>query len=144
MICTFIGHRNIFYDIEENIIETLRKVIIEKNIKTFYLGNNGQFDKMVLRILTSLSKEYDINYYVVYAYIPTVKKMETISGNVTIVPDGIEKVPKKFAINYRNMWMIKKSDYLITYIDHTIGSCAANYVEIAKKKGKRIIYITAK
>ncbi len=69
MICTFFGHRYCPYDIEEK----LRSAIvdrIQKGVTRFYVGNQGQFDRMVLSILRDLSKAYAIEYTVVLAYMP--------------------------------------------------------------------------
>lgn len=98
----------------------------------FYVGNNGEFDAMVLRQLRDLSKTYPITYHVVLAYMPEKQReFDTIDYSETILPDGIETVPKRFAIDYRNRWMIKQSDYVVTYITNDIGSGAAKYKHLA-------------
>ena len=56
----------------------------------------------------------------------------------TIYPDGLEFVPKKFAIIHRNRWIVDHSDYLITYISINFGG-AYNITEYAKRKKKNII-----
>ena len=50
-----------------------------------------------------------------------------------------ETVPKRFAIFYRNKWMIERSDYVVTYVTHQIGSGAAQFKELAEKQGKIVI-----
>ena len=62
-------------------------------------------------------------------------------GEDTILPSGIENIPKKFAISYRNQWMIEQSEYVITYVTHSFGG-AAQFEAMAKKKGERIIQIS--
>ena len=60
------------------------------------------------------------------------------SGKDRILPEGIERVHPRYAIVWRNNWMIDKSDYVIAYVTHPTGG-AYKAVERAKKKGKEVI-----
>jgi hypothetical protein len=55
----------------------------------------------------------------------------------TILPEGIERVHPRYAINHRNNWMIDRSEYVIAYITHPTGG-AYQAVERAKRKGKTV------
>ena len=88
--------------------------------------------------IKELSNTYKISYYVVLAYFPVITEYKSNFDN-TILPDKIECVPRKYAIFYRNKWMIKKSDYVVTYISKQIGSGAAKFKEISIKQGKKVI-----
>ena len=61
-----------------------------------------------------------------------------VYGEDTLFPDGMESVPKKYAISKRNDWMIQHSDYAVCYV-HKITGGAAKFREKAEKKGLRII-----
>ena len=61
------------------------------------------------------------------------KKNEYDSFTNTVYPEGIETVPKRFAISWRNKWMLKESDYVVTYITHTWRG-AAQFAESAKRQ----------
>ena len=56
----------------------------------------------------------------------------------TMLPEGIETVPRRFAISWRNNWMLDRADYVVTYITHSWGG-AAKYANLARKKGKTVI-----
>ena len=58
----------------------------------------------------------------------------------TIYPEGLERVPKKYAIVYRNKWMIEQSNFVVTYVKYETGG-AANFKKIAERKGKVVINI---
>lgn len=47
-------------------------------------------------------------------------------------------MPKKYAISYRNDWIVKQSDMVICYITHNFGE-TAKFVKKAHKDGG-IIY----
>ena len=51
-----------------------------------------------------------------------------------------ETVPKRFAIDWRNRWMLKQADYVVTYITHSWGG-AAKFAEMAERSGKQIVNI---
>lgn len=70
----------------------------------------------------------------VFAYMP--RKPEPY-GLATILPEGIEKVPKRFAISWRNRWMLDHADCVVTYVTHAWGG-AAQFATRARKQGKRV------
>ena len=136
MVCTFFGHKDTPKEIEPTLRSTLID-LIEKNVNVFYVGNNGNFDTMVRRQLEDLSQTYPITYSVVLAYLPTEKnKYDDLTH--TIYPEGLETVPKRFAISWRNKWMIQQSDIVVTYVTHSFGG-AAQFKEMAVRQGKAVI-----
>ena len=140
MTVTFFGHKDTPKEIEPTLRTTLVDLIENKNVTVFYVGNNGNFDTMVRRQLEDLSHTYAITYSVVLAYLPT-KKSEYDDYTNTILPEGIETAPKRFAISYRNKWMIQHSDVVVTYVTHSFGG-AAQFKEIAVKQGKTVIELS--
>ena len=134
--CTFFGHRRITNDITQKLHSSIVELIVNNNVTTFYVGCNGDFDKAVIKELEQLAMLYPITYYVVLAYMPTLKSVQYKNS---IYPEGIELTPKRFAIPYRNKWMIKQSDYVITYIENPVGSGAAKFRDIAVKNEKLVI-----
>ena len=55
----------------------------------------------------------------------------------TMLPEGIETVPKRYAIHHRNKWMIDHADYVVTYVTRSYGG-AAKFQESAKNANKVI------
>lgn len=140
MICTFFGHK----DTPENIQPLLRTVIIDliqnKNVDLFYVGNNGNFDFMVKNTLKFLKLTYPhIKYAVVLSYMPNPKNGSgDIDYSDTIYPEELENISPKYAIVKRNQWMIKQSDYVITYVKYTAGG-ALRFKELAEKQKKTVL-----
>ena len=136
--CTFFGHRDTPYEIKPK-VKTILKILIDiYDVKTFYVGNQGNFDSFVKNVLEELLTEYaDIRYYVVLAYMPKVKNGYKCLDN-TIFPNEIETIPPKYAIIKRNKWMIAKADYVVTYVKYGFGG-AAIFKEYAEKAGKTVI-----
>ena len=140
MVCTFFGHKDTPKEIEPILRSTLIDLIENKNANVFYVGNNGSFDTMVRRQLKELYLTYPITYSVVLAYLPT-KKSECDDYTNTILPEGIETAPKRFAISYRNKWMIEQADIVVTYVTHSFGG-AAQFKALAERQGKTVIELS--
>ena len=137
--CTFFGHRTVDSNAENRVRTAVRELIEEENVKLFYVGNYGMFDSIVIKILLEFEKEYSITFFVVLPYLPTANKCDEFYRDKTIVPDGIESFPKRIAIIKRNDWMIKKADYVITYVKNAVGSGAARAKNVALSKNKTVI-----
>lgn len=135
--CTFFGHRDCCADIEPLLVEKIENLIVHKDVNIFYVGDHGSFDRLVVKTLRETKKKHpQIAYQIVLAYMP--HKNEP--SDETLLPDGIEIIPKRYAISYRNQWMIQHSDYVIAYVTRSFGG-AAQFVEKATKAEKVVINI---
>ena len=138
--CCFFGHREVTHNIREKLKATIEKLITEDNVTEYYVGHQGQFDNMVYSVLKELKANYPyIRYTVVLAYMPD-EHIKKVYGEDTLFPDGLESVPKKFAISKRNDWMIQQSDFAVCYV-HKITGGAAKFREKAEKKGLRVMQV---
>ena len=66
------------------------------------------------------------------------KKTEYDDYSNTMLPEGIESVHPHYAISWRNNWMLKQSNSVVTYITHSWGG-AARYASKASAAKKTII-----
>ena len=138
--CTFFGHRDCPETIKPKLKEVLIDLITNYGVDMFYVGHQGQFDAIVRSVLRELKKEYSQTHYaVVLAYMPG-KRNEYDDYSDTMLPEGIEAVHPHYAISWRNNWMLRQSDYVVTYITHSWGG-AAQYAEKAKRQRKKIVSI---
>lgn len=136
MTCTFFGHRDAPPEIEGALRRVLVALIEARQADTFYVGNQGKFDRMVARVLSGLKEEYPhIVYAVVLAYLPGAKGA---AGQNTLYPAGLEDVPPRFAIARRNAWMLQRADCVVTYVGRSVGN-AAKLQAMAVKRGKAVI-----
>ena len=138
LACTFFGHSDCPETIRPNLQAVLIDLIVNQNIEMFYVGNQGQFDAIVRNVLRVLKMDYpSINYAVVLAYMPG-KQSEYDDYSDTMLPEGIETVHPRYAISWRNNWMLRQSEYVVTYITRTWGG-AAQYAAKAKRLKKNVI-----
>lgn len=141
VVCTFFGHRDTPDTVRPYLETAIERLILEENVPCFYVGNHGAFDRIVYSVLLQLREKYrHIRITVVLAYMPS--SNDALYGEDSLLPEGIEMVPKRFAIDYRNKWMLRRADYVIAYITRSFGG-AARYVNKAKQQNKRVIELQA-
>ena len=140
MTCAFFGHKDAPASIKPLLENAIRNLIEVEAYDEFLVGNQGKFDAMVYSALHKLRTEYpEIRFYVVLAYMPNGKNVhETYDHTETIYPEGLESVPKRFAIMHRNRWMIKNANAVICYISHSWGG-ACQAVSLAERKKLKIV-----
>ncbi len=138
--CTFFGHKDTPSAVAVPLEALIITLIQEENVSAFYVGNHGQFDVIVRRVLKNVKKQFPhISYAVVLAYLP-VNNDNNEDYSDSVYPEVLANVPKRFAISKRNEWMITQSDFVISYVTHSTGG-AAKFTDSAKKKGKTVFNI---
>ena len=138
--CTFFGHRDCPSSIKPKLREVLIDLIENHAVDMFYVGQQGAFDEIVRSVLKELVLVYPhIRYAVVLERLPPERdEFDTHDYSDTMLPEGIETVHPRFAISWRNKWMIKQSDYVVTYITHSWGG-ASQFATLAYKQNRVII-----
>ncbi|MCM1166823.1 MAG: hypothetical protein NC299_13165 [Lachnospiraceae bacterium] len=138
MVVSFFGHKDTPSTVKPFLEQTVQRLIEENEDITFLVGTHGAFDLMAQSVLKQALKRYPrIICYIVLAYVPVGDSSERYISP-TLVPEGIESVPKRFAITFRNNYMVKECDTVICYITHDWGG-AWEFVHKARQKGKNII-----
>ena len=137
MICTFFGHRDTPESVRILLREVLLNLIENQGVRQFYVGNQGNFDAMTYSLLVELEQSHGIRYEVVLAYLPQ-KTAGLCDVDHTLLLEGIETVPPRYAIEYRNKWMINHCDVVVTYVTRNFGG-AAKFKEMALRKNKTVI-----
>ena len=139
MTCCFFGHRDAPDSIASHLEQILRQMIEANNITQFLVGHQGNFDRVVTRVLAKLQKEYpQIRCYIVLYRLPTKSSVEYPLE--TLYPEEIATVPPLFGIDRRNRWMLGCSDMIVAYIKSELGH-ASTYLRVAKKQGKSYVNI---
>lgn len=138
-VCTFFGHRNCPLSVKPKLRSALAELIEHRGVDTFYVGRQGDFDGIVLSVLRELADVYPhISYNVVLERLPGKRDDPALDLSLTMFPEGLEFAPPRFAISWRNEWMLKRADYVVTYVTHGWGG-AAQFAEKAKRQGKAVI-----
>jgi uncharacterized phage-like protein YoqJ len=135
--CSFFGHRDCPGDLNPLLKYVILDLIATHGVDMFYVGHQGGFDDLVRGVLRELEQEYsEVRYAVVLAYTPSGAPAADTAD--TMLPEGIELVHPRYAISWRNNWMLQQSDFVIAYVAHSWGG-AARYMQKAIRSGKIVI-----
>ena len=140
--CFFIGHR----EADERLLPTLTaaidRMIAEEQVSLFYIGGYGGFDRIAATAVKRMKLQHpEITLMLVLPYHPGERPIETPKGfDGTYYPEGLEKVPRRYAIVRANEIMAKQSEWLISYIRHG-ASNSRRILEYAQKQGTACINI---
>ena len=139
-VCTFFGHHDCPAEVKPKLRDVLIDLIENHSVDMFYVGNKGAYDRMVRSVLRELAQEYaHIHYAVVLERMPGKwNEDDPEDYSDTMLPEGIEEVHPRFAIVWRNKWMLRQSDYVVTYVIHSWGG-AAQFAEMAERQKKTVI-----
>ncbi len=135
MTCCFFGHRDTPDKTKTALRSLLVNLIEDKQIDRFLVGNNGNFDHMVISVLFELKMKYtNLQCFVVLYNLSESKQISCPLE--TIYPEGLELAPPRFAIDRRNRWMLLQSDLVVGYVFRSVGG-AAHFFNLAQKQGKQ-------
>ena len=137
--CTFFGHRDCPEFIYPQLVYFIRELVLNNNVRHFYVGTQGNFDNLACRALKELQDTFqEVIVFRVLAYKPRGNSIPD-----SMLPEGIEAIPPKYAIPWRNRWMISRSDYVITYVTRDYGG-AATFEKEAVLQGRNAIRLGQK
>ena len=143
MIISFFGHSNFrcAEEYKKKIIDFLNFAIKDEPTQ-IYFGGYGDFDEFAYLCCKEYRKNHpNITLVFVTPYITVDYQKNHLRGIQTkydeIIYPEIERVPLKYAISYRNRWMVDRSDAVAFGVSHKLGGAFKTY-EYAKSKGKYI------
>ena len=118
--CFFIGHREADERLFPRLEETVERLIIEEDVRHFYVGNHGGFDRIAAHsVITAKQRHPEITLMLVLPYHPAERPLEASEGfDGTYYPEGLENVPKRYAIVRVNQNMVDSVDWLVCYVRH--------------------------
>ena len=140
--CFFIGHREADERLLPILTAAIERLITEEQVSFFYVGGYGGFDRIAATAVKRMKLQHpEITLMLVLPYHPAERPIETPYGfDGTYYPEGLEKVPRRYAIVRANEIMVKQSDWLISYVRHG-ASNSSRILEYARKQGTACINI---
>lgn len=136
--CFFIGHREADERLLPELKEIIERLITEEDVSYFYVGGYGGFDRIAGAAVKQAKELYpNIALKLVLPYHPAERPIEAPAGyDGTYYPDGLEKVPRQYAIVRANKIMVDASDWLVAYVRHG-ASNSRNILEYAQRQEKK-------
>lgn len=144
--CFFIGHRDAPESLLPEVRAAVEGLILREGVTDFYVGSRGSFDRMASGAVLGLMGAYpQVRLYRVLAYLPAGGAGETPPGFTgTVYPEGLELVPRRYAILRANRAMADSCDFLVAYAPYETGN-ARRVLDYARRRGRiRIIELKEK
>lgn len=140
--CLFIGHREVDERLLPCLISTIEKLVSQENVTCFYVGGYGGFDHIAASAVKQVKRGHpEILLMLVLPYHPAERPIETPEGfDGTYYPEGMETVPRRFAIVQANKRLVDSVDWLVAYVRHG-ASNSQRVLEYAKKQAVPYINI---
>lgn len=138
--CCFAGHSDIW---DSNLADKIKNIaedlIVNHNVKEFWVGNYGNFDGSAAAAIRELQKTYtDIKLDLVIPYltksINEYKELYYKKCDNILIADIPENTPKRFHITKANEYMVNNSNFLICYIQRSWGGAITTYKYAKRKK----------
>ena len=121
-ICAFFGHRDAYSVDTDHLASLIEQAISEYGCFVFWCGGYGAFDHVAAQTVRKLKNQHPtIKLVLVYAYLHVQKDPLADLYDETFIPDGLETVPKRFAISRRNDWIAKHCDMAIACVSTSHG-----------------------
>ena len=140
--CFFIGHREADESLLPCLISTIEKLVFQENVTCFYVGGYGGFDRIAASAVKQVKRGHpEITLMLMLPYHPAERPVEIPYGvDGTYYPEGMETVPRRFAIVQANKRMVDNVDWLVAYVRHG-ASNSRKILEYAQRQGLSCINI---
>ena len=136
MIITFCGHSDfqITEEYERKVFEFFERKIGDSFVDV-YLGGYGGFDSFAYECCKKYKEKHpNMSLIFVTPYLDVKYKQ---MGYDSVIYPGLENKPLRFAVIYRNRYMVEKADYIIAFVSRSFGGAYKTY-KYAKSKKKPI------
>lgn len=140
--CFFIGHRDAGEAIFPLIEKEIERHIVEYGVEEFIVGQYGRFDGMAARAVKRIKEKVPgIKLILLQAYLKNKPLPEDFDGSV--YPEGLELMPRQYAILRANRAMVDRCEYMIAYVHRSFGG-AWSCLKYARKRNVRIVNLYTK
>lgn len=136
------GHKEIQSNIYPILLQAIENAVVF-GVKEFIIGQYGAFDIMARKAVCEIKSIYGgITSTVLlpyYDYDSSMLLPEGVDGS--FYPEGLERVPKRYAIVRANQYALHHSGYAIFYAIHPGGNATKLFEEAKRmeKKGKIVL-----
>lgn len=124
--CFLSGHRDAPSSVQPALDKLVEELICLHGVTFFYVGCYGNFDTMaVSAVQKALSRRPEVLAFLVIPYHPSERQYALPDFfEDTFYPEGMESVPRRYAIPRANRIVLDESDVFVTYALREGGNTA--------------------
>lgn len=133
--CFFMGHREADEQLLPRLELVIDRLVTDEKVRYFYVGDYGGFDRIAATAVKRAKQKYpDVTLMLVLPYHPAERVVPTPDGfDGTYHPEGLENMPRRYAIVRANQIMVDACDWLVCYVCHG-ASNSRNLLEYARRR----------
>ena len=134
--CFLFGHRDAPESLLPAVEAAVEHCVDAWGVTEFVVGQYGGFDRLAARAVQHIRRRRpEIALVLLLPYLPTRPIPAGYDGS--LVPDGMERVPRRFAIVRANRYAVDRCDALIVHVAHPGNS--ARLLVYAKSRKVHIV-----
>lgn len=142
--CFFLGHREADERLLPRLEQTIEELIQSGQAAYFYVGSYGGFDRLAVSALRRAKARHpQITLMRMLAYPPKPGTELPRGFDGFYCPEGLEGVPKRFAIPRANRLMALQCDYLVCYVTHSASNAGKILAYARRNSSVQIRNLTA-
>lgn len=139
--CFMFGHRDTPQEIQPEIEAAVEKLYLEQNVRYFYVGGYGDFDRMASAAVRAVKNGYsDITLSLVLPYHPAERPIKIPEGFDGSFYPSLGNVPNRYAIVRANRYMVENCDTIICYVKN-VGNSKKLLEYARKQEAKKGTYV---
>lgn len=135
--CFLFGHRDAPESILHNIEDAAEALYTQHGIREFVVGSYGNYDRLAaLALTTAKTRHKDITLRLLLPYHPAERPVtppQSFDG--TVYPEGLECVPRRYAIVRANQHMVRAADAIICFVQYPGNT--QKLLELAQKRAEK-------
>ena len=132
-VCFLFGHGTAPQTVGADILSAAEKQYMQYHIRTFIVGNRGNFDRLAAAAIKVLKKRHgDITLLLLLSYPPFGRSADIPQDFDNAYYPPIEVIPLPYAIVGANQYMIDHADSIICYVNK-VGN-TRNLLEYASRR----------
>lgn len=143
-VCFLIGHAQAEDGLLTQIVEVSQHLVTCEGVTQFVVGHYGAFDRLATRAIRQIKKKHPhIQLLLLLPYYSGETAQKHGDGfDGTLYPEGLERVPRRYAIVHANRRMVDKADHIIVYQRYGVGNTyrLLRYAQQAERKGRLAIW----
>lgn len=139
--CFFIGHRDAPERIYPALCAAVERLVCQRRITDFLVGNHGAFDRMAARAVMAVREQHpQVHLTLLLSRFPRNPWTVPTGFDGSLYPEELEGVPPAVTIVRANRWAVERADCLIGYVRYT-PSNAAKVAGYAQRRGVPVVLL---
>lgn len=134
-VCFFMGHKDTPNSVYPKLLSAIKQAA-SMGVTEFVVGSHGNFDSMAAHAVQQAKADYPAIILTRLQAYYCAASSNRLTHDRLFFPPGLENVPKRYALDRANRYMLHHCSYLIFYAAYP-GSHALHFYQSAERIAKK-------